>query len=284
MTDILNRKSMSVVLVACSPARAEGQGSVRPQPVAATHQAVEPESATPVAALDSPPVAISSRHSHTGLPPDGPQGRSPGDLHLQQGLHRVVHDILARGRFGSVEVGYCRSGYPSVEEAIEHAITHGARRIVVVPMVFSLAHPSPCEYFAEAPLKDLPRRIAEAQARHPDTDIVYAGPPFDHERQVDLILSKIREYEPETLKVGVLTLLDLAAGEIGMVHELDGGTHFRSRMASLGFTPGVRLKMMQNYGHGAVIVSLRGTRVALGRGEARKVVVARRADQGQPGF
>jgi ferrous iron transport protein A len=282
MTDILNRKSMSVVLVACSPARAEGQDLVRP--TAATNQTVEPESATQGAPLDSPPVAISSRHSDTGLPPAGPQGQSPGDLRLRQGLHHVVHDILARGGFGSVEVGYCRSGYPSVEEAIEHAITHGARRIVVVPMVFSLAHPSPCEHFAGAPVNDLPRRIAEAQARHPDTDITYAGPPFDHERQVDLILSKIREYEPERLRVGTPTLLDLAAGEIGMVRELDGGTHFRSRMASLGFTPGVRLKMVQNYGHGAVIVSLRGTRVALGRGEARKVVVARRADQGQPGF
>jgi ferrous iron transport protein A len=284
MTDVLNRKSMSVVLVACSPARAEGQDSVRPQSMAATNQTAETESATQGAPLDSPAVAISSRHSDTSLPPAGPQGQSPGDLRLHQGLHHVVHDILARGGFGSVEVGYCRSGYPSVEEAIEHAIAHGARRIVVVPMVFSLSHPSPCEHFAGAPLDDLPRRIAEAQARHPDTDIVYAGPPFDHERQVDLILSKIREYEPEKLKVGALTLLDLAAGEIGMVRELDGGTHFRSRMASLGFTPGVRLKMVQNYGHGAVIVSLRGTRVALGRGEARKVVVARRADQGQPGF
>jgi ferrous iron transport protein A len=151
-------------------------------------------------------------------------------------------------------------------------------------MFFSLGHTSPCEYFARAPLNDLPQRIVEAQARHPSTDIVYAGPPFDHERQVDLILTKIREYEPETFKVGALTLLDLEAGETGLVHELDGGTHFRSRMASLGFTPGVRVKMVQNYGHGAVIVSLRGTRVALGRGEARKVVVARRADQGQPGF
>ncbi len=65
-----------------------------------------------------------------------------------------------------------------------------------------------------------------------------------------------------------------------MVRELDGGTHFRSRMASLGFTPGALVKMVQNYGHGAVIVSLRGTRVALGRGEARKVGVSRRSNYG----
>jgi ferrous iron transport protein A len=284
MTDILNRRNMSVVLVACSPARAEREDSVRPHPMVAPNQTVEAASAAQAAPLNPPPVAIFSRHSHAGLHPDGPQGQSAGGLHSHQGLHRVVHDILARGGFGSVEVGYCRNGYPSLEEAIEHAITHGARRIVVVPTVLSLVHPSPCEYFAGEALSDLPQRIAEARARHPGTDIVYAGPPFDHERQVDLILSKIREYEPETFKVGALTLLDLGAGETGLVRELDGGAHFRSRMASLGFTPGVRVKMVQNYGHGAVIVSLRGTRVALGRGEAHKVGIARQADQGQPGF
>jgi ferrous iron transport protein A len=74
-----------------------------------------------------------------------------------------------------------------------------------------------------------------------------------------------------------MCLSDLGVGEIAVVCALDGGAHFRSRMASFGFTPGVPVKMMQNYRHGAVIVSLRGTRVALGQGEARKVSVARQA-------
>jgi len=107
---------------------------------------------------------------------------------------------------------------------------------------------------------------------------VYAKSPFDHEHLVDRILSVVREYEPAPFKAGVSHLNELAAGETGMVQELDGGTQFRSRMAALGFTPGAAVKMVQNYGHGAVIVSLRGTRVALGRGEARKVGVSRRAD------
>ncbi|MHC1782547.1 MAG: ferrous iron transport protein A [Anaerolineaceae bacterium] len=46
-----------------------------------------------------------------------------------------------------------------------------------------------------------------------------------------------------------------------------------SRMSSLGFTPGVEIEMMQNFGHGPMVVNLRGTRVALGRGEARKILV-----------
>ena len=48
-------------------------------------------------------------------------------------------------------------------------------------------------------------------------------------------------------------------------------------LVSLGFTPGVGVDMVQNYGHGPLIVALRGTRVALGRGEANKILVRREA-------
>lgn len=46
-----------------------------------------------------------------------------------------------------------------------------------------------------------------------------------------------------------------------------------SRLTSLGFTPGVDIKMTQNYGHGPLVVTVRGTRVALGRQEARNIIV-----------
>jgi ferrous iron transport protein A len=65
----------------------------------------------------------------------------------------------------------------------------------------------------------------------------------------------------------------LPAGGEGFVHSLDGGHEFRSRVANLGFTVGAPLKVLQNYGHGPILVSVRGTLVALGRTEATKVVV-----------
>ncbi len=71
------------------------------------------------------------------------------------------------------------------------------------------------------------------------------------------------------------TLSDLAPGEVGVVRRLDGGRGFASRLAALGFTPGARFTMVQNFGHGPLIVSIRGTRIALGRGEAAKVYVTR---------
>ena len=45
------------------------------------------------------------------------------------------------------------------------------------------------------------------------------------------------------------------------------------RLVSLGLTPGARVAMAQNYGRGPLIVMVRGTRIALGRGEAARIFV-----------
>jgi ferrous iron transport protein A len=60
---------------------------------------------------------------------------------------------------------------------------------------------------------------------------------------------------------------------------IEGGHDFRSRLAALGFTPGTQLQVVQNLGRGPMIVSLRDTRIALGRGEARKIHVSIAAEE-----
>jgi Fe2+ transport system protein FeoA len=86
---------------------------------------------------------------------------------------------------------------------------------------------------------------------------------------------------------GLVPLGSLGAGEIGVVHEVRGRHGFArgrhgfvrgrhglvSRLSSLGFTPGAKVTMVQNFGRGPIIVMVRGTRIALGRGEAQKVIV-----------
>ena len=67
-------------------------------------------------------------------------------------------------------------------------------------------------------------------------------------------------------------LAALRSGEVATVRSLRGGG-FRRRLAALGFTPGTEVKMLQNRGHGPVIVTIRDTRIALGRGEACKIRV-----------
>jgi len=73
--------------------------------------------------------------------------------------------------------------------------------------------------------------------------------------------------------VNVTTLSTLRPGEAGRVHELAGGRGFVGRLAALGLTPGARIRMVQNFGHGPLIVLVRETRLALGRGEAMQVLV-----------
>ena len=65
----------------------------------------------------------------------------------------------------------------------------------------------------------------------------------------------------------------MRAGERVRIESMQGGHEFLSRLAALGFTPGACLRVIQNFGRGPIIVSLRDTRVALGRGEARKILV-----------
>ncbi len=71
------------------------------------------------------------------------------------------------------------------------------------------------------------------------------------------------------------TLSAVKSGETVQIQKMQGGHNFLSRLASLGFTPGARLQVVQNYGHGPIIVNVRDTRVALGRGEAAKILVSR---------
>jgi len=68
-------------------------------------------------------------------------------------------------------------------------------------------------------------------------------------------------------------LSSLPTGTCGVLHSLLGGHSFGSRVANLGFTVGAPVSVRQNYGHGPMIVALRGTLVALGRAEAAKVLV-----------
>ena len=67
----------------------------------------------------------------------------------------------------------------------------------------------------------------------------------------------------------------LGPGETGRIRQLRGGRGFVSRLATLGFTLGAEVRMVQNFRRGPLIVMIRDTRVALGRGEARRILVSK---------
>lgn len=77
-------------------------------------------------------------------------------------------------------------------------------------------------------------------------------------------------------KDSVMSLAEVNAGESAFVLDFSDGHSIAGRLTSLGFTPGVEVQMTQNFGRGPLIVTVRGTRVALGRGEAAKISVERK--------
>jgi len=74
------------------------------------------------------------------------------------------------------------------------------------------------------------------------------------------------------------SLAEVPAHRRTRVRHLRGGRDFISRMAALGFTIGVEVQVIQNHRHGPLIALVRGVRVALGRGEALKVLVEEDGD------
>jgi Fe2+ transport system protein FeoA len=84
--------------------------------------------------------------------------------------------------------------------------------------------------------------------------------------------------EPDS---GVVRVSTLGAGDRAVLYDILAGHGMVGRLSALGFTPGVELTMVQNFGHGPVIVGVRGTRIALGRGEADKIRVRMVGDERQ---
>lgn len=71
----------------------------------------------------------------------------------------------------------------------------------------------------------------------------------------------------------LVSLDQFGSGMRGVVRQLQGGNEFASRLAAMGLSIGSEFEVLQNRGHGPVLVRVRGTRIAFGRGEALKIVV-----------
>jgi ferrous iron transport protein B len=71
----------------------------------------------------------------------------------------------------------------------------------------------------------------------------------------------------------LIQLIGLQAGRKAVIRRLEGSRPLLSRLAAMGFTPGALITVLRSSDHGPILVSLRGSRVALGRGEAVHIFV-----------
>jgi ferrous iron transport protein A len=70
-----------------------------------------------------------------------------------------------------------------------------------------------------------------------------------------------------------MPLTKVSTGAKAILQTITGGRQLRGRLAALGLLPGTELQVVQNSGQGPFIVSVRGSRIVLGRGMAASMEV-----------
>ena len=86
----------------------------------------------------------------------------------------------------------------------------------------------------------------------------------------------LRREEAANIQVEItrVMLSRVKAGETVTVIALGAGWGLQRRLADMGLTPGVRIKVISSGRPGQVVIEVRGSRMALGHGVAAKILVA----------
>lgn len=71
----------------------------------------------------------------------------------------------------------------------------------------------------------------------------------------------------------MMTLAMASPGEEVRLTAIHGGQRMRKRLADLGLNIGMTVRVLQHNGHGPLLLAVKDSRLALGRGIAHKVRV-----------
>lgn len=180
--------------------------------------------------------------------------------------HELVSAVKRVGHYAYVEMGCLDGPTHALHEIVGRLASHGVARIVFLPTV---------ETASDERVKiALAEQVQAQQALYPKLELVIVSTQLTIEDHARVLVHNVAQVlEPEESGGGVVPLSFLPPRQSGLVFRLSGGHEFISRLAALGFIPGAPVKVVQNFGVGPLIVSVRGTRIALGREEARKVRV-----------
>ncbi|WP_031432857.1 FeoA family protein [Methylomarinum vadi] len=77
----------------------------------------------------------------------------------------------------------------------------------------------------------------------------------------------------------LIPLVQLAAGKHAIVRDIQGGSDFSGRLAGMGLAKGTDIEILQNSERGPILVRTHESRIALGRGEALKILVQETDDE-----
>lgn len=68
-------------------------------------------------------------------------------------------------------------------------------------------------------------------------------------------------------------LSQVREGKMVVLARIDAGHGLNNRLAAMGLLPKVRIKVVNNHHPGPFVIDLKGSKMALGRGMAHKIMV-----------
>ena len=96
----------------------------------------------------------------------------------------------------------------------------------------------------------------------------------EHLEEVDEHLHDLMEHSKDLKEAIPLALL--SAGEEGEIVEMRGGSGMVQRLSEMGFTNSTRVRVLTSSPPGPVLIGVRASRIAIGRGVAMKIMVTKR--------
>ncbi len=163
----------------------------------------------------------------------------------------------------------------ALHQAIERLLAAGVQAVLIVPTL-SVGD-------SQAVRSRVTDELRRCQEAHPDVQFCHICPSMEPELHARLLLAALQTAGDGQVRRDAVPLSLVPTHQRGTVHKLNGGHEFVSRMSALGFVPGSEVQVVQNFGVGPMIVAVQGTRIALGREEARKVRVQRHRRAGRFG-
>lgn len=84
----------------------------------------------------------------------------------------------------------------------------------------------------------------------------------------------VQKTEQQTEENGLVSLADAAVGIPLKVKRIDAGRDAYGRLIAMGVLIDTEISIVQRYQNGPLVLSVRGTRIAIGRGLSLKVMVS----------
>ena len=75
-------------------------------------------------------------------------------------------------------------------------------------------------------------------------------------------------------KTNLKPLSQVAEGKTVVLVRVDAGGGLNNRLAVMGLLPNIRFEVINNHHPGPFVISLKGSRMVLGRGMANKIMVS----------